>query len=320
MQTSTPWENAVFEAVRDISPTVREFVLRPSGRAKPHSPGSHIRVQVLVNGHAQTRYYSLVGADDGQVYRIAVKHLPQGRGGSRAMWALQVGDLLPISAPANQFALSVDAPAYWLVAGGIGVTPLVRMAQTLAARGANVRMVYGVRQEQEAAYADVLREALGDAVHIEIGQSIDFSSAVAALPSATQAYVCGPAPMLQAVQRAWGEQGRSAIDLRFENFGSSPGESQAFHVHLPSHQLDITVPADTSLLDALEQAGVQTLSNCRRGECGLCALPILALDGQVEHRDVYMSEREKLRNERLCVCVSRVQGGVTLDTAYRPDR
>jgi ferredoxin-NADP reductase len=314
------WDRAVVESTQDLTPSVREFVLRPTGQARAHGPGSHLQVQVPVNGQVQTRHYSLVGADDGQIYRIAVKHLPQGRGGSRAMWALRAGDELSISAPIQQFALALDAPAYWLVAGGIGVTPLVRMAQNLAGRGANVRMIYGVRHPEDLAYLEALQAALGAALQIEIGQSVDFEHAIAQLPAATQAYVCGPAPMFQAVQKAWAGQARAPADLRFETFGASQGSSQSFQVHLPRHQRDITVPADSSLLEALELAGVPVLSNCRRGECGLCVLPILSLNGTVEHRDVYLSSREKQSNERLCACVSRVQGSVTLDTAYRPDR
>ena len=83
--------------------------------------------------------------------------------------------------------------------------------------------------------------------------------------------------------------------------------------------LDITVPAGCSLLDALEGAGVQALSDCRRGECGLCAMDVLAVDGQIDHRDVYLSAHERQANSRICACVSRVVGSVTLDTAWRPD-
>ena len=90
-------------------------------------------------------------------------------------------------------------------------------------------------------------------------------------------------------------------------------------MQVPRHALDITVPAGCSLLDALEGAGVQALSDCRRGECGLCAMDVLAVDGQIDHRDVYLSAHERQANSRICACVSRVVGSVTLDTAWRPD-
>ena len=81
----------------------------------------------------------------------------------------------------------------------------------------------------------------------------------------------------------------------------------------------ITVPADCTLLEALDAAGVQTLWDCKRGECGLCAVDVLALDGEIDHRDVFLSEHEKASNERICTCVSRVVGSISIDSAYRPE-
>ncbi|MCY1375767.1 Phenoxybenzoate dioxygenase subunit beta [compost metagenome] len=91
-------------------------------------------------------------------------------------------------------------------------------------------------------------------------------------------------------------------------------------MRIPRHDLSITVPADCTLLDALDAAGVQTLSDCKRGECGLCAMDVLAVDGEVDHRDVFLSPHEKQASTRICACVSRAVGTLTLDSAYRPDR
>ena len=89
--------------------------------------------------------------------------------------------------------------------------------------------------------------------------------------------------------------------------------------HLPRHDLAITVPADCTLLEALDAAGVETLWDCKRGECGLCAMDVLAVDGEIDHRDVFLSEHEKQAATRICACVSRAVGTLTLDSAYRPD-
>jgi ferredoxin len=94
---------------------------------------------------------------------------------------------------------------------------------------------------------------------------------------------------------------------------------QAFEVRIPRHELSIQVPAESSLLEALEAAGVQTLWDCRRGECGLCAMDVLAVDGEIDHRDVFLSEQEKREGRRICACVSRAVGSITLDSAWRPD-
>lgn len=320
MKSSQTWADAHVQALRDLTPTVREFTIRPTGGAAPHAPGSHLQLEVLVNGRPQVRSYSLVGLPDGECYRIAVKRLDDGKGGSLAMWQLAQGDRLRISEPQNHFPLDWDAPACLFVAGGIGVTPLVGMAQALAARGARPRMLYGVRSVDELAYAPELRQALGDALVTLAGQPVDFAAEIAALPAGAQLYVCGPAPMLDAARRAWAAAGRPLADLRYETFGSSGRHApQAFRVQIPRHRLDITVPADCSLLDALEGAGVQTLHDCKRGECGLCAMDVVAVDGTIDHRDVYLSEHEKQANSRICACVSRVVGSVTLDSAWRPD-
>jgi ferredoxin-NADP reductase len=323
MAQALVWTDAVVESFRDVTPTVREFTLRPAGGAPGHAPGGHLQLQIQVNGRPHTRSYSLIGATDGQVHRIAVKRLDDGRGGSLAMWRLAVGDRLRITEPQNHFPLDLQAPAYLLVAGGIGVTPLVHMAQTLARRGAPVRMLFGARTEAELAYVQALHSTLGERLVTAVaerGALIDLPTAIAALPAGGQLYICGPVSMLDAARRAWAAAGRPEADLRYETFGSSGRFApQPFGVKVPRHGIDITVPTDCSLLDALELAGVQALFDCRRGECGLCAMDVLAVDGEIDHRDVFLSDHEKQQNRKMCVCVSRVVGTVTLDTAWRPD-
>lgn len=323
MRNTPDWFDAVIQSVRDVTPTVREFTIAPAGGVLPHEPGGHLQVQVLVNGKPQTRSYSLIGQPDGVAYRVAVKRLDDGRGGSLAMWRLTAGDRLRVTEPQNHFPLDLTAPSYLLVAGGIGVTPLVLMAQTLARRNAPVRMLQAARTEPELAYGAELKEALGERLHAYVagqGHLIDFAAEIAALPAGGQLVVCGPAPMLDAARRAWAQAGRPAADLRYETFGSSGRFApQAFRVQIPRQHIDITVPADGSLLDAIEMAGVQALSNCRRGECGLCAMDVLAVEGEIDHRDVFLSDDEKTQNKRICVCVSRVVGTITLDSAYRPE-
>jgi ferredoxin-NADP reductase len=327
MQNAQHWVEAQVHALRDVTPTVREITLKPANGALPHQPGGHLQMQVLVgvgaSARPHTRSYSLIGQPDGEVYRIAVKRLDDGRGGSKAMWQLAVGDRLQISEPQNHFPLDLAAPAYLLVAGGIGVTPLVGMAQQLAQRSAKVRMLFGARSEAELAYVETLKPVLKTDLKTSIaekGDSIDFEAEIATLPPKAQMYICGPVPMLDAARKAWAKAERSLADLRYETFGSSGRFApQAFRVKIPRHNLDIIVPADNGLLDGLEMAGVQAMYDCRRGECGLCAMDVLSVDGEIDHRDVFLSDEEKASNKRICVCVSRVVGEITLDSAYRAD-
>jgi len=352
MKSDLQWMQAQVVALRDVTPTVREFELRPDGGfAAAHEPGAHLQVQVMTaQGRVQTRSYSLVGEGDGKCWRIAVKRLDDGRGGSLAMWRLAVGDRLQVSAPQsrggsrylhetlrpgdvltispprNNFPLDDSASLAVLVAGGIGITPLVLMAQRLGAHakrtGVPVKMLYGARNAGEFGYLPHLREALGESgVEAHEGATpIDFAAAIAALPPGGQLYTCGPVPMLEAVKRAWHAAGRAIEDLRFETFGSSGRlATQPFQVRIPRHDLAITVPADCTLLEALDAAGVQTLSDCKRGECGLCAMDVISVDGEIDHRDVFLSEHEKKSVTRICACVSRAVGTLTLDSAYRAD-
>jgi ferredoxin-NADP reductase len=327
MRTANNWFEAKVHALRDVTPTVREITLKPVQGALPHQPGGHLQMQVLVGAGAaarpHTRSYSLIGLPDGELYRIAVKRLDDGRGGSKAMWQLAVGDRLRISEPQNHFLLDLTAPAYLLVAGGIGVTPLVGMAQVLAKRDAPVRMLFGARTQAELAYLEPLQMVLKDrlkSADAEKGEFIDFDAEIAKLPPKALMYICGPVPMLDAARKAWAGAGRSIADLRYETFGSSGRYApQAFRVKIPRHNLDIIVPADHGLLDELELAGVQAIYDCRRGECGLCAMDVIAINGDIDHRDVFLSDEEKASNKRICVCVSRVVGEITLDSAYRAD-
>jgi len=182
---------------------------------------------------------------------------------------------------------------------------------------------YAVRSKAELAYVDVLRESLGaERLACAIDERLDLDAEIRALGPRAQLWICGPMPLLDAAREAWARAGRAESDLRFETFGNTGRfEAQGFWVELPRHGLRLTVPADRSLLDVLNDAGVDTLFDCRRGECGLCAMDIVRCDGTIDHRDVFFDAREKQANQRLCACVSRVSGGggVVLDSAYRPD-
>lgn len=332
MKASHDWTEARVHALRDVTPTVREFTLQLPGGVVPYEPGSHLQVQLMVGGRRHTRAYSLIGApgeaSSPEFYRIAVKRLDAGKGGSLAMWQLVVGDNLRISAPQNHFPLDLTARAYWLVAAGVGITPLLGMAQLLAKRGAQVHLAYAARSADELAYLAPLQACLANPQQTfrlqtfvsSEGQRMDLRELARQAPPNCQLYFCGPSPMLTDARLAWGSAGRDMADLRYETFGTSGRLApQAFRVMVPRHGLDIVVDADTGLLDTLEQNGIQTLSDCRRGECGLCAMDVLQIKGEIDHRDVFLTDEEKASNRKICVCVSRVVGEITLETAYRPE-
>jgi len=321
MAQAAQWTDARVRAIRDVTHDVREFEIVPeNGAVLSFAPGAHIDVGVMIGDAPQTRSYSLVGIPGGDCYRIAVKRVAPSRGGSAYMWRLAPGDRLRATEPKSAFAVEFGREKYLLIAGGIGITPLVGMAQMLAKRGADVRMLYAVRGERDLAFVEALRAALGDRLELHIGRQINFAVEFATLKPGTLAALCGPIPMLEAVRGAWEAAKLPMADLRWETFGSSGRMAAApFKVRVPSHDLEFDVPADASLLDALRNAGIDAISDCRKGECGLCAMDVVACDGEIDHRDVFLSPEEKARGRKLCVCVSRARGVLTLDSGWRPD-
>ncbi|WP_404292437.1 PDR/VanB family oxidoreductase [Microvirga sp. RSM25] len=322
MAEQLDWRAAKLLRTRDLTPDIRLFEIEPSGDFVVPKPGSHINVTVQIGERPDVRSYSIVGPCTDGIYRLAVKLLGDSRGGSAYMWSLKPGAQLTISTPGNHFDLGRGRPEYLLLAGGIGITPIYTMAIALADIHANFRMLYACRRREDAALADELRERIGDRLQMfvdEDGGRVDLDSEIARLAPGGELYVCGPIGLLEAAKRVWQQSGRPVDQLRFETFGNSGRfASQPFKVKIPRLNLVVDVPQNQTMLDALETAGVGMISDCRRGECGLCALHILEVDGIVDHRDVFFSDEEKAANTKLCTCVSRVAGGsITIDTADR---
>ncbi|MFT8244467.1 PDR/VanB family oxidoreductase [Roseomonas sp. BN140053] len=325
MRFDNQWTQAILRRVRDLTPGIREFTLAPEGGASPYPTGAHVVLRVIVDGKQDLRRYSLVGEQpmDG-CYRIAVKREDPGRGGSRYMWSLPEGARIELAPPDSFFQLSRDASEYLLIAGGIGITPIRGMATALLRRGAKFRMLYGGRTREEMAYLGELEVELGDRLAVfpdDQGVRMDLAAEFARLAPDAEVYVCGPLGLLEAVKRAWAATGRPRAKLVFETFGSSGRfASEPFTVRVPRLGVEVQVPANTSMLDALEAAGVGVLYDCRRGECGLCAMDVLAVEGTMDHRDVFFSDHEHEENRKVCACVSRVAGGsITVDPAFRGD-
>jgi len=322
MTKHVQWIGARLRATRDLTSDVRLFEIEPEGAFVATTPGSHIDVVVDIDGKPQVRSYSLVGPCADGCYRIAVKRLQNSRGGSVSMWRLQMGQRLTISAPSNSFELGHGRSEYLLLGGGIGITPIYTMALALVERGADFRLLYAARTRRDLALADELAHHIGDRLQLfidEEAQSIDIAGEIARLDPRGELYVCGPLGLLEAAKRHWHPAGRPAAQLRYETFGSGGSFASApFKVNIPRLGLTIDVPVERSMLEALEEAGVEMVFGCRRGECGLCVLPILEAPATIDHRDVFFSAEEKAANGKLCTCVSRIPGGsITLDT---PDR
>jgi ferredoxin-NADP reductase len=323
MRFAEHWMWATVDSTRDVTPGIREIVLQPDAQVAPCPVGSHINVSLLIDGQPQTRSYSLVGERRPDTLRIAVRLAPDSRGGSKAMWMLQPGARLEISSPSSLFDIDWTRKTYCLIAGGIGITPIIGIAAALERKDIDVELHYAVRSRHEAAYLDELAATLYDRLHVHAGSEgmrLDFAATFAALPADAIAVICGPMRMLEAARHAWNEAGRAPADLRYETFGSSGLLPTAeFRVRLQGSGAEIVVPQNRSMLAALNEAGFEVMSDCERGECGVCAIDVVAIDGQIDHRDVFFSDHQKHDNAKICPCVSRAVGTVTVDTLYRPD-
>jgi vanillate O-demethylase ferredoxin subunit len=325
MPLKSVWTPASVTAVHNVADHVCAIDIAPEGGALAYTPGAHIDVSVMIGEKPDTRSYTLVGpARPGGQYRVAVKMLEESRGGSRYMHALKKGARLSVSQPKNDFELDFSAPKYLLIAGGIGITPIYSMALALAARGADLRMLYAGHSAGDMPFVEELKTALGDRLELivsEEGKRIDLEREIEALDPAAQLYLCGPVPMLDAARDAWHRLGKPSGALRYETFGASGHFApQAFKVSVPRLGAEVEVGANESILEAMEKAGIDVISDCRRGECGTCIVDIVSASGTVDHRDMFFSEEQRAENRKICICVSRaVDGDLVLDTSYRAD-
>lgn len=304
------WQSAVVVAVEDVAAGIRRVVLRPD-QPRPVRPGEHVDVRVLVHGEQQVRSYSVVDADDdGTRLALSVFRTPTSRGGSVFMHGLEPGQVLEITQPLQNFPLRVGAPSYVLLAGGIGITAIAGMAALLRRLGADYRLVYVARSRAAMAYLDDLTALHGDRLEAHVddeGGSLDVPALVAGVPESAELYMCGPIRLMDAVRRAWAERELEATSLRYETFGNSGWfEAEPFVVRVPRLGAEAVVGPDESLLEALEREGLDMMSDCRKGECGLCQVKVLGLTGRIDHRDVFYSDRQKQTGTSLCCCVSRV--------------
>jgi tetrachlorobenzoquinone reductase len=288
--------------------------------------GSHIDVELPVtdaHGHFLVRQYSLCNDPaEHDRYVIGVSRDAASRGGSVHLHDhAKVGDVLHISMPRNHFPLHEPAPHSVLVAGGIGVTPLLAMARRLSALRRPWRFYLCARTPQRAAFLDELRALDGDVVTIfdgmPGGQPIDLDRVVADAPTEAHLYCCGPTSLMEAFERA--TAGRSARTVHVEWFKPRPVAAPsagtpdgAFQVKLARSGSTLRVPAGKAILEVLTEAGIAVQCSCCDGVCGTCETRVL--DGVPDHRDSVLLGEDAQCTDRIMVCVSRSRTPVlTLD-------
>ncbi|MGI5128193.1 PDR/VanB family oxidoreductase [Pseudonocardia sp. CA-107938] len=279
---------------------------RADGSDAPEwEPGAHLD---LVLTDELTRQYSLCGDPaERAVLQVAVLREPAGRGGSAHVHdVLAEGDTVPVRGPRNHFAL-VPAPRYLFVAGGIGITPILPMIEQAEASGAEWRLVYGGRTRASMAFRDQLEQRYPGRVAVHPMDEVGLLDLPAVLdePQPTAVYCCGPEGLLAAVEDEC--RRRPHLDLHVERFAPKPdaaaGPRDSFEVELAASGTTLTVPADRSILEVVEDSGVAVLSSCREGTCGTCETAVL--DGVPDHRDSLLTDEERAAGDTMMICVSR---------------
>jgi ferredoxin-NADP reductase len=312
--------DVMIAGVRDVARDIREFSLsRADGQAFPvFSAGSHVVLSLPLHERLQRNPYSLLG-DPAQraVWRIAVRRQEASRGGSAWLHEqAREGMRLRLSGPVNVFPLVRIARHHLLVAGGIGITPILSQARELARLGADFEVHYAWRGADQAAYRDEIDAlAPGRVYHHDtsLDRHLSFDELLARQPLGTHLYICGPERMVKACMRSGTELGWPSSNLHCEQF-LVPPPGEPFEVLLARSGKRLTVQGSLSLLETLEQHGIEVPSLCRGGACGQCETAVLAADGELLHHDLYLSKAERASGQKIMPCVSRFSGAcLTLD-------
>jgi dimethylamine monooxygenase subunit B len=300
-------------AVEQVTPQIKHFKLAAvdGSRLPAFSGGSHIIVVMRDVDRVHRNPYSLLSIPgELETYEIAVRRMEPSRGGSQFMHdSVQVGSTLEIAHPVNLFGLSKIGRKHILIAGGVGITPILAQMEDLHLDSVPYELHYSVRSPEHAAFLSRLSDRAGERLRVyydSSGHAIDFDALLSTQPLGTHFYVCGPAGMIELVvakARAWGWP---ESHIHWEQF-SAPPAGEAFAVHLARSGVDVHVVPDQSLLESIEAAGVEVPYLCRGGVCGFCRTDVLELDGELIHNDHYLSDEEKASGRVIMPCVSRAR-------------
>lgn len=297
--------------ITPLTPTIKQFEFHPIDiEFSSFSPGSHIRL--YLDDIEMTKAYSLISdPNNSKHYQIAVLLSEQSEGGSHYMHnQLKEGDVINISPAENFFPINNDTTAKHLfIAGGIGITPFLSYLYTAQNLNLPFELHYCFRDEKNAAFVQYLKEILGDQLVIydnNLDQQLNVQELIQQQEKNAHVYVCGPQSLIDAVI----EQGTIALgtsQVHFENFTETGSTGDAFEVVFNRSGFSLMVDENSSILQAIEadkRISVECL--CRNGVCGTCETTIL--EGEADHRDLYLDPDEQAEQKTMMICVSRAKG------------
>lgn len=297
------------ESIQPVASNVLKLKLVPATvdvqKLPEFVPGAHIEIH-FANGQFARRYTLISDPDDLSFYEIAVLKVENGSGGSKWLHeTLKVDDVLVCVGPFNEFNLASQSKHSVLIAGGIGVTPILSFVRELQKQNQSFELHYAARNQEAAFIPSVLQNIKNQASHFyfnNLNQKLELDLVIPTYVDGHHLYICGPAQMIEhsksiALKKQWLPNA-----IHFESFGQQSAQADSdFSIELERSGQILNVGARESILEALERNGIRIDYGCRRGECGACVVEYL--EGDIDHRDVCLTPEE--RRQVLCACVSR---------------
>jgi|MEHZ01.5.fsa_nt_MEHZ011428713.1_7 vanillate O-demethylase ferredoxin subunit len=310
---NTRW--AVVACKKVIADKVIELELRdPDGQdLASRTAGAHLDLHIKKD---MLRQYSIANnPSESNRYLVAVLVEEEGTGGSKAVENdINEGDKLLISEPRNHFPLIEDANFSVLIAGGIGLTPLLAMAYRLKGLGKPFKLYYRARSRSWAAYTDLLLNEFGDSVELFFSdeggrERFKLNELLAGLPQGTQLYTCGANGFMDYVTQTASKY-LSEDNIHLEHFypvpASDPSGDKSFELYCEKSDVTLQVPADKSIVEVLDANGIDIPISCVEGVCGSCITAFT--EGEVDHRDCVLSKSEREKSRLFTPCCSRALG------------
>ncbi|MBT4116832.1 MAG: oxidoreductase [Rhodospirillaceae bacterium] len=296
-----------------------EFEAVDGGELPEWQPGAHLIF--VLDAHLHNSYSLSGDPTERGKYVTAVLREENGAGGSKHMHdKVSVGDVLTVQGPNNNFPLAEDAKSHLLIAGGIGITPMLAMGRHLKASGANVHLHYCTKSPEETAYMDEVKAVFGDDLtfHHDGGDpanGIKLGDVLKTPADGAHLYICGPGGLLNAAREAASHWPDGSVHFELFASAKAPGEAPAaapdgdheFEIELKVTGKTFTVPTDKTIMEVLWDNDVEVMYACEEGWCGNCKTGLLG--GAVDHRDEYLDDAE--RENHIQVCISRAAPGET---------
>ena len=301
------------QSIHQEAPYVKRFSLVPEGNESlpSFSGGSHITTQIKTGSQTIVRSYSLTNPPGQRdAYHIAIRLSDQSQGGSR-YWheRVRVGDTLRISHPHNHFPLSFKAKHHAFYAAGIGITPFLSMMSELKKEGRSFELHYAAKSREDCAFYYDLKNMYPEETHFYFSKEQRLTdTSLWKHRIGTHVYFCGPPSFIDEFTDSALEIGYPPSSIHHERF--IPPQSrkrERFDVELTSHPKIVSVSKEETLLEALLKTGINAPYSCRVGRCGTCELKVL--EGEVDHGDSFLSEKERNGNRSILTCVSRAKNG-----------